>query len=287
MAYYRIGQRRTIFWVYPNNFDFPLIADRFKPDLIVADIVDDQRKWPCDTRYRKRLHHNYKDILMRSNIAIVNCRNVLEGMKEFTNNIHLIPNACEFLEEEARNWKKPAELRRIKGPVIGYVGNLEITRIDLDLLMRVAAERPDWSLVFIGSMHKNKKIIKLNKFRNVHFLGVHVYEQAVRYIRHFDVAMIPHLDNDLTRNMNPLKLYVYFSLYVPVVTTSIANIEDFGEFIQIGSTSEEFIKRIEDCLDNNPISGNLERIRNLLKTNSWNERVTRLLTLIEGEFARR
>ena len=287
MAYYRIGQRRTIFWVYPNNFDFPLIADRFKPDLIVADIVDDQRKWPCDTRYRKRLHHNYKDILVRSNIAIVNCRNVLEGMKEFTNNIHLIPNACEFLEEEARNWKKPAELRRIKGPVIGYVGNLDITRIDLDLLMRVAAERPDWSLVFIGSMHKNKKIIKLNKFRNVHFLGVHVYEQAVRYIRHFDVAMIPHLDNDLTRNMNPLKLYVYFSLHVPVVTTPIANIEDFGEFIHIGRTPEEFIKQIGYCLDNNPISGNLERIRNLLKTNSWNERVTRLLILIEGEFARR
>ena len=43
----QIGQRRTVFWVCPNNFDFPSIADRFKPDMVVSDVIDDQRKWPC------------------------------------------------------------------------------------------------------------------------------------------------------------------------------------------------------------------------------------------------
>ena len=287
MAYYGIGQRRTIFWVYPNNFDFPSIADRFSPDLIVADIVDDQRKGTSDPRYRNRLHHNYKDILARSNVSIVNCHNVYESMKEFTENIHIVPNACEAVEDQARNWKRPAELRRIKGPVIGYVGNLDISRIDLDLLMTVAEEQPDWNLVFIGSMHKSKQIKKLNKFRNVHFLGVREYDRVFHYVRHFDVAIIPHLDNDLTRNMNPLKLYVYFSLMVPVVTTPIENIEDFEEFIRIGRTAEEFIGQISDCLDKSPISGNEKSFRSLLTTNLWSERVSRLLKLIEGEFAKR
>ena len=286
MKRHQVGQRRTVFWVCPNNFDFPLISDRFKPDLVVADVIDDQRKWPCKPRYKEKLHRNYEETLARSHLTFVNCRNVFDGMLEFTDNIHLLPNAAEFLEEEAQHWKKPAELRRIKGPVIGYVGNLDITRIDLDLLITVAAKRPDWNLVFIGSMHKNRKIMRLNKFRNVHFLGVRLYDQAVRYIRHFDVAMIPHLDSELTRNMNPLKLYVYFSLHVPVVTTPIANIEDFEEFIKIGHSSEEFIEQVGSCLDNNPISGNVERIRSLLKANSWNERVTRMLALIETEFAK-
>ena len=286
MKQHGIGQRRTVFWVCPNNFDFPLIADRFKPDLVVADVIDDQRKWPCEPRYKEELQRNYKETLARSHLTFANCRSVLDGMQEFTDNIHLLPNAAEFLEDEAQRWKKPAELGRIEGPVIGYVGNLDITRLDLDLLIDVATKRPDWNLVFIGSMHKNRKIMKLDKFRNVHFLGVRVYDQAVRYIRHFDVAMIPHLNSELTRNMNPLKLYVYFSLHVPVVSTPIANIEDFGEFIKIGHTPEEFIERIGNCLDNNPISGNEERIRNLLKANSWNERVTRLLVLMQAEFAR-
>ena len=287
MKHHQIGRRRTVFWVCPNNFDFPSIADRFQPDLVVSDVIDDQRKWPCSPRYREYLQRNYEEILGCTHLTFANCRSVFEDMQEHTDNIHLLPNAAELLEEEARHWKKPAELRRIKGPVIGYVGNLDITRIDIDLLMTVAGKRPDWNLVFIGSMHKSKEIRKLDKFSNVRFLGVRVYEEALRYIRHFDVAIIPHLDSELTRSMNPLKLYVYFSLHVPVVSTPIANIGDFREFVQVGRTPDEFIERIDHCLNNNPVSGNLERIRSLLEVNSWNERVTRILTLVGKEFARR
>ena len=287
MKQQQIGQRRTVFWVCPNNFDFPSIADRFKPDMVVSDVIDDQRKWPCQPRYREMLHRNYEEILARTHLTFANCRSVFDDMQEYTDNIHLLPNAAEFLEDEAQSWKKPAELRRIKGPVIGYAGNLDITRIDIDLLTSVASKRPDWTLVFIGSMHKSREIRKLDKFSNVRFLGVRVYDDAIHYIRHFDVAMIPHLDSELTRSMNPLKLYVYFSLHVPVVSTHIANIGDFREFVQVGRTPEEFIERIDHCLNNNPVAGNVERIRNLLEANSWNERVTRILTLVGKEFVRR
>ena len=286
MKQQQIGQRRTVFWVCPNNFDFPSIADRFQPDMVVSDVIDDQRKWPCQPRYREMLHRNYEEILARTHLTFANCRSVFEDMQEYADNIHLLPNAAELLEEEARHWKKPAELRRIKGPVVGYAGNLDITRIDIDLLTSVASKRPDWTLVFIGSMHKSREIRKLGKFSNVRFLGVRVYEEALRYIRHFDVAMIPHLDSELTRSMNPLKLYVYFSLHVPVVSTPIANIGDFREFVQVGRTPDEFIEQIGHCLDNNPVSGDIERVRSLLEINSWNERVTRILTLVGKEFAR-
>ena len=114
-----------------------------------------------------------------------------------------------------------------------------------------------------------------------------MYEQALRYIRHFDVAMIPHLDNDLTRSMNPLKLYVYQSLQVPVVTTAIANTGDFREFMKVGRTPDEFIARIEDCLNENPVAGNPPHLRRLLTEVSWERRVEQVLGLIEEEFASR
>ena len=285
MKRHNIGQRRTVFWVCPNNFDFPSIADRFQPDLVVADVIDDQRQWPVKPNYREKLHANYQDVLARSDLTFTNCRSVFESMQEFTGNIHLISNAAEILEDEARHWPKPAELRSMQGPVIGYVGNLDIARIDLDLLAVTAAQRPDWNLVFIGSMHQNKDLLDLNKFKNVHFLGVRPYEKAIRYIRHFDVAIVPHLDNQLTRHMNPLKLYVYFSLHVPVVITPIANAGEFEEFIEIGRTAEEFIERISHCIDNDTISGNLDSIRSLLNANSWDKRVSGMLLLIEAQFA--
>ena len=284
MKRHGVGRRRTIFWVCPNNLDFPSIVDRFKPDLVVSDVIDDQRRWPADPKRKESLRRNYEEVLALSHLTFANCHSVFEGMRQFTDSIHLLPNAAELLEEESRNWIKPKELRQIDGPVIGYVGNLDIVRIDLDLLMTVAAERPDWNLVFIGSMHQNTDIYELDRFRNVYFLGVRPYDQAMRYIRHFDVAIIPHLDNELTRVMNPLKLYVYFSLYVPVVITRIANADDFGEFTQIGHTPRAFIERIAYCLDNDIFSGKEERIRALLKANSWEDRVASVLALIEIEF---
>ena len=286
MKRHRIGQRRTVFWVFPNNFHFPDIDDRFQPDLVVADVVDDQRMWPSSPQYRERLHRNYEDILSRSHLVFANCRSVVEGMTQFTDDIHLVPNAAELLEEEAMHWAKPRKLKYMKRPIIGYAGNLDSIRLDLDLLMTVISERPDWNFVFIGSTHRGKDIMKLDSFKNVCFLGVQPYDRTLRYIRYFDVAIIPHLDNELTRNMNPLKLYVYFSLHVPVVATPIANMDDFDEFIRIGRTSKEFIECISESLDTESTSVNAENIRNLLKANSWNERVIQILALIEDAFDR-
>jgi len=211
---------------------------------------------------------------------------VYQSMDAYSHNTHLLPNAVELLEEESRSWRKPRELRRFTGPVIGYVGNLDIARIDLNLLRGVVSERPSWNFVFIGSMHRGGEIRELEKYENVHFLGVRVYEKALRYIRHFDAALIPHLDNGLTKTMNPLKLYVYQSLLVPVVSTPIANIGDFREFVRIGRTPRDFVREIEDCLRNNPLQNNLPRLRTLLSENSWPERVKCVLELIEKELAK-
>ena len=281
-----VGRRRTVFWVCPNDFHFSSIDERLGADLVVADVIDDQREWPIPPDYREKLGRNYAEVLARSDLVLVNCRTVFESMKPFSDDIHLIPNAVEILEE-APAWPKPRELERMDGPIVGYVGNLDIIRIDLELLKVVASRRPDWNLVFIGSMHKGREIKELDRFKNVHFLGVRVYDRALRYIRHFDVAMIPHLDNDLTRSMNPLKLYVYHSLHVPVVTTAIANTGDFRDFMKVGRTPDEFIDRIEDSMHENPVAGNPSRIRRLLTEVSWERRVGQVLGLIEEEFASR
>ena len=279
-----VGERAVVFWVCPNDFHFPAIERRFRPDLVVADVIDDQRKWDIPDRYERQLHQNYREILGRSHLAFANCQSVLRSMEEFSGNVHLLPNAAEFLEKEWGSWKKPPELVRMNGPIVGYVGNLDVTRIDVDLMVAVAKARPDWNLVLIGSMHRGREIRRLNEFRNVHFLGVRMYDKAIRYIRHFDVAMIPHLDNKLTRSMNPLKLYVYFALHIPVVATPIANIDDFSEFVKVGRTPEEFINQILNCMDNDPTSGDHARLRELLDVNSWRKRVGRILELMDIAF---
>ena len=282
---HEIGQRRTVLWMCPANFHFLNIEDRLQADLVVADVIDDERKWQVSEAYRDKLSRNYEEVLGLSDIVLTNCESVFQSMSDLSDGIHLLPNAVELLEEEARHWPKPRDLKRLSGPVIGYVGNLDIARIDLDLLRSAVSERPTWNFVFIGSMHKGDEMRELEVYGNVNFLGVRVYEQALRYIRHFDVAIIPHLDNELTRSMNPLKLYVYFSLLVPVVATKIQNIGDFNEFVRVARSPREFLHTIEECLCNDPLANELPRLRELLEENSWPERVKYVLELIEREFA--
>ncbi len=283
---HEIGKRRTILWVCPVNFHFSEIQERLGADLVVADVIDDERQWPVCDAYREKLSLNYEEVLGRSDLVLTNCESVYQGMRTLSHNIHLLPNAVELLEKEARTWRKPRELRCLTGPVVGYAGNLHIARIDLELLRAVVSQRPNWNFVFIGSMHKGDEIRELEEYGNVHFLGVRIYEHALRYIRHFDAAIIPHVDNDLTKSMNPLKLYVYHALFVPVISTPIANIGDFENFVRIGRTPQEFLRAIEDCLRSNPVSINLPYLRALLQANSWPQRVKRVLELIELELAK-
>ena len=219
---------------------------------MVADIIDDQRRWNISSEYREQLRRNYEEVLVRSDLVFANCQSVYESMREFASTSICFPMPLN-------SWNERLSLEEARGA--------KTLQGSGDRICREPGHRPDrrrpvdgrsegaprLNLVFIGSMHMGKGIKILNTFRNVHFLGVRVYDYAVRYIRHFDVAIIPHLDNDLTRNMNPLKLYVYFSLHVPVVTTPIANIGDFGEITQVAHTAEEFIERIGYCLHDNPV----------------------------------
>ena len=276
-----LGERPMVFWVYPRNFDFPAIADSFRPDLIVADVMDDHRTWvQPESRYHAQLTENYRDILGRSDLVITNCEPLREVMSAYAHQIHVVPNACELPDPDERTQAVPRELRRLRGPLIGYVGNMS-SRIDVALLDEVARSRPEWELVMIGSAHLSRDVLRLQELPNVHFLGVKPYPQVTRYIRAFDVAMIPHVEDEMTRTMNPLKAFVYSSQNVPVVSTQVANLPELEGFLTVATDARDFIEKIETALRGGRRNGLTEAQTALLAKHSWNARVSEVLDLLE------
>jgi hypothetical protein len=165
----------------------------------------------------------------------------------------------------------------LHGPVIGYAGNLS-DRIDIGLLRTIARARPGWNLVLMGSAHLDRAALALTEEPNVRFLGTKQYDEAREIIRHFDVGLIPHLDNEMTRSMNPLKAYVYCSLGVPVVSTPIANIDEMADLISVAEGAEPFLAAIEAAL----ASGRRTPDPVALRPHSWEERVERVLSLVDA-----
>jgi tetratricopeptide (TPR) repeat protein/glycosyltransferase involved in cell wall biosynthesis len=235
-----------IAWVCPVVFEFPQLIQDIKFDLIVADIIDNQLKWDIKPSYATKLTENYRMTLEQTDIAFANCENVRQEFSDLKSEIIVVPNGAEIFDDVA-SWQKPTELDNFEGPIIGYVGNLS-DRVDIDLIKYLADKNQQYNFVIIGSAHRNSKIFELSNYKNIHLLGVKVYSEAVRFIKYFDVAIIPHIDNEMTRSMNPLKLYNYYALSVPIVSTKIDNIGELNGRIYVASDSNEFSEHIKTAL---------------------------------------
>jgi len=267
--------------VSPVILDYEVIRDAVQPSLVIADVVDDQRQWPTrKEELRRRRIEAYETILTDADVAICNCEPLRESFAHLRADMHVIPNGLDLFPD-ASTWRVPPELEALPRPIIGYVGNLR-DRVDFDLIRGIAEKYPQASLVLIGSAHDTTHPEDFADVQNVHFLGVRPYDEAVRHIRAFDVAIMPHVSNELSRSMNPLKLYVYFSLDVPVVATSVANIDDFAGSVAVGRTHDEFMQKLDLVL-----SGRMRPMpdwwrRRMLSRLSWDQRVTDIWALLPG-----
>ena len=287
-----IGARPTVFWVYPTNDDLPALIDALEPDVVVADVVDDDRTWHTPTSpYYDRIDLNYERVLARSDVVLANCAPVAANLRAYAPEIHVVPNACDLPDTFAPP-PLPKELRALHGPIIGYVGNLS-ARIDIVLLEAVARARPQWQFVFVGSAHFDQSILRLDALENVHFVGLKPYAEAQRFVAHFDVALIPHVDNEMTRSMNPLKAYVYVAAGVPVVSTPIANLDELTELTELGNDDlgglvtvaegpEAFVAAIEAAL----AAGKRAPDPASLAPISWPARVATVMKLVDAAMSK-
>jgi hypothetical protein len=277
-----LGKRPTILWVYPTNDVLPDVIDALDPDIVVADVVDDHRTFHAkdspyyDVSEHEDFEQNYRDVLGRSDLVLANCPPVAEGMWAFAPEVHVVPNGLE-LERPLAATPRPKELRRLAGPVIGYIGNLS-QRLDIPLLRALARNNRAWQFVMVGSAHGNRSILQLSKEPNVHFVGVKPYDEALKFLQHFDVALIPHVDNEMTRSMNPLKAFVYCANGVPVVSTPIANLAELSDLITFAGDPVEFGAAIEGALR----SGRRVPDPEALRAHSWERRVEQVIDLVDS-----
>jgi glycosyltransferase involved in cell wall biosynthesis len=201
-------------------------------------------------------------------------------MSAFGKSVALITNACETEPAPPLGDSPEAQaFRALRSPKVGYVGNME-AKVDLELLHYLAGARPHWQYVLIGSTHANPAVLELQRYPNVHFVGVIPYPKVRAWIAQLDVAIIPHLNTPQTRSMNPLKLYVYASAGVPVVSTRIDNLDDLVDWVTVAESKEGFLFATEQAIERHRC-GRLPDLRARLVKHSWSARVDQLMSLVE------
>lgn len=174
--------------------------------------------------------------------------------------------------------REPQDLARIPKPRIGFFGGLRSFIVDFDLLAHVARSLPDAQLVLIGEAEDQTD--RLVGIPNLHLLGHRDYERIPSYGMHFDVALLPYMNNEWIRCCNPIKLKEYLALGLSVVATEFPEAHRYEAHIRIAPDRDAFVAAVRACLEHPLDHEAREQRRALIADNTWDAATRRLLDLL-------
>ncbi len=181
----------------------------------------------------------------------------------------------------------PAELQRLPSPRIGLVASLS-DAVDYEQLLRIARERPQWSLVIVGKQaftddRKRAQFEALERLPNVHAFGFRPRQEVPGWLTGLDVALVSYDLATWAPFNQPLKLYEYLACGLPVVASQIQAAEELGDLVQCVRDPAGWIPAIERALSQNDPASRTRR-RSFANENRWERRVSTLEEMLAERF---
>lgn len=240
----RLGIERPLVWSQdPRVGD---LLDRLPAARFVYDLTDDWAAFETDPDRRAVVQERIEALSRRAELVLACSPKLERDASGWAPRVHYLPNA---VEPPAPARTTPADLAAVPRPRLGYVGTQHSSRLDVELLARSAELRPAWSFVLLGpDMLEPHHRARLAARDNVHFLGVRPHEDVRAYLEGLDIGLIPHLVNDFTRSLDPLKLYEYLAAGCPVIATPVDNAPDLAAHVSVVDSAETLIAAAEELL---------------------------------------
>jgi teichuronic acid biosynthesis glycosyltransferase TuaH len=217
----RAGLRRPVLWVNDPSGAAAVVRTGW-PSLY--DVTDDWLAADRSPAEHDRLVADEGTLLARCAEVTV-CSPDLVRRKGADRDVTLVTNGVDldrYREAQAR----PADLPA--GRVALYVGTVHPDRFDVPLLLATArALRGRARVVVVGPvLDVAREHREALAHEEVALLGPRPWTTVPAYLRHADVLLVPHLVNDFTESLDPLKLYEYRAVGRPVVATPVAGFRD-------------------------------------------------------------
>lgn len=219
--------------------------------------------------------------IAKADAAVANSLYLKEMLQQYNPSSYYVGQGCDLrLFNAADEHPVPGDVPAGKGPVIGYVGALKSLRLDINVLVKIASERPDWQLVLVGPEDDDFKASPLHQLPNVYFTGHKDLSQLPAYVQAFDVCLNPQVLNEVTAGNYPLKIDEYLAMGKPVVATATKTMELFRQHVYLAATPGDYVPLIEKALSENadPSLAD-ERIR-FARTHTWENSVAAIYQAI-------
>lgn len=246
---------------------------------LVYDCMDDWQNWTAEPRISAFNLNEEKQLVKDADVLVVTSQEFLERHRANGIDPVLARNGADF---DFFSSPRPNTLLSEKTkPIVGYYGAIA-DWFDLELVTKLAKSRPQYSFVIIGGVH-DVDVSALKSLPNVTMPGEKNYREIPMFLSQFDVCLIPFRLNKLTKGVDPVKMYEYFSQGKPVVATDMAELAQSTSLLYIGKNHDDYIRKVDQAIQENDPGVRSQRIE-FAKQNTWNARVDAIDAAIGRSF---
>jgi len=274
----KLGFKNFILFNDNDIFKSYHLKELLKPSVSVYYSRDYMIATPYWGRHGKYLE---PELIKKSDVCVANSTYLANYCKKYNPNSFYVGQGCDFeIFKNDDSVQIPENLSTIPKPILGYVGALFSIRLDENILIHLAEQQPDWSIVLVGPEDEDFKNSKLHQIKNVYFLGSQKPETLPAYIKGFDICLNPQGVNPLTIGNYPRKIDEYLAMGKPTLATKTEAMSIFEDYVYVAETKEDYITLAEKALAENNI--NLEKKRiTFAKTHTWEKNAEEIYKAIE------
>lgn len=165
------------------------------------------------------------------------------------------------------------DLSKFPQPIYGYFGAID-NWLDTEFIEKLARSISG-SIILIGQNNLNKKL----KSNNIYFLGEKDYQILPQYLKQFDVCLIPFKLNSLTKAVNPVKIFEYFSQGKAVISSTLPELKKYSQLLYFYDSETDISKLISKI---NTEDQTLKQERLLVaQNNTWKSKADTIISIIE------
>ena len=291
----RIVLRRALRrWMRAARFGRPIVWT-FLPTPLMRDVIRDLD--PLLTIYycidnlasssagARRIAKSEEQLFRESDLVFVTSEALRQRALRHTTRVHLFPFAVSFAKfDRVREMPGgvPGDLASLPRPIVGYIGGIH-QWIDFALMRQVASAMPGVTFAFVGPVQAD--VSELKGLPNVHLLGQRPHDDVPKYVKGFDVGVVPYRLSEYTINVYPTKLNEYLAMGLPVVATDLPEIRrfntDYPDSIAITQDANSFVEALRAALQDSSAEVRARRVT-IARQNSWASRLSEMCTLIDG-----
>lgn len=273
----RRGVRRVLLHLWRPEFAAALEARRIERSIYEID--DEYSFSPVATP----IDPAERDLIRRVDQVFIHSAGLLERKGSINPHTDYMPNGVDY-EAFARPSPEPADLAPIPRPRIGYAGMIK-KHLDWPLLRDLAARHTDWSFVFVGSRAGHRELPEIlapiSRLPNVHFLKGRSSVELAAVPQHFDVGIMPYVEDDFSRFGYPLKLHEYLASGRPAVGIPMRTLQDFAHVVGLARSLDEWSDALRAALApeaNTPAAR--ARRQTVARAHDWSALVQRMAGIV-------